>query len=243
MENKLRNLYALQQVDTTLDELEELKGDLPVEVRELERRMSELQDQLTKLEKLMMDSFIQRDSTDNEILALKEKLEKYKTQQYQVRSNREYDALTREMDHATDSVAKLEKDMEMLETKGTVAKADIETTKIQVQELGKILEEKRIALAEVSKATEDEERKYHHEREKLVVRINKEDLDTYERIRKARRGSAIVAVKRGACGGCFNKVPPQKLLELRQNSNIYTCEHCGRIIVSDEIAEASSAVA
>ncbi len=243
MENKLRNLYALQQVDSTLDELEELKGDLPAEVRELERRMSELQDQLAKLEKVMMDSFIQRDSADNEILAFKEKLEKYKVQQYQVRSNREYDALTREMDHATESVAKLEKDMGTFENRATIAKGDIETTKVQIQELAGILEEKRTALTEVSKATEAEERKYQHEREKLVVRINKEDLGTYERIRKARRGSAIVAVRRGSCGGCFNKVPPQKLLELRQNNKIYTCEHCGRIIVSDEIAEASSTVA
>ena len=243
MENKLRNLYALQQVDSALDELEELKGDLPAEVRELEHKMSELQEQLTRVEKLMMDSFIQRDNADSEILSLKEKLEKYKAQQYEVRSNKEYDALTREMDHAAESVSKMEKDMETFESKATIAKNDIETTRAQIQELTGVLGEKRTALAEVSKTTEDEERKYQHEREKLVVRIDKGDLDTYERIRKARNGSAIVAVKRGSCGGCFNKVPPQKLLELRQNNKIYLCEHCGRIIVSDEIAETSSTVA
>ena len=102
-----------------------------------------------------------------------------------------------------------------------------------------MLEEKKTALAEVSKTTEDEELQYTHEREKLVARIAKSDIFTYERIRKAKRGTAVVPVRRQACGGCHNRVPPQKLLELRKNDRIYTCERCGRIIVSDEIAQSS----
>ena len=243
MENKLRSLYALQLVDTALDELEELKGDLPSEVRELDGKMTALQNQLATLEQVMKDSFMQRDNTDNDILAFKEKLEKYKDQQYQVRSNKEYDALTREMDHATESVARLEKEMVLFENKATTAKADIEAVKVQIEELAKLLEEKGDALAEVSKETEEEERQYQHEREKILVRVDKRDLATYERIRKAKKGKAVVVVKRGACGGCFNRVPPQKLLELRQNNLLYTCERCGRIIVSDEIAEKSSTAA
>jgi predicted nucleic acid-binding Zn-ribbon protein len=99
-----------------------------------------------------------------------------------------------------------------------------------------VLGEKRAALAEVSKTTEEEEGKLRHEREKIVHRVAKGDLAQYERIRKAKKGKAVVPVRRAACGGCFARVPPQKLLELRQNSKIYLCEHCGRIIVSDEIA-------
>jgi len=241
LENKLRSLYALQQIDSHLDELEELKGDLPAETAELGAKVNELQTTLTNLEQTMKNAFALRDSADSEIISLKQKMERYKTQQYAVRNNREYDALTKEMDNAAATIEKLEKEMESLEAKATVARGEIETSKVLFEEATQALEEKRIALAEISKTTEAEEQKYAHDREKILVRIKKEDLVVYERIRKAKKGKAVVAVRRGSCGGCFNKVPPQKLLELRQNNKIYQCEHCGRIIVSDEIVETSSA--
>ncbi len=243
LENKLRVLYALQIVDINLDELEELKGDLPAEIRTLDARHAELVDHLAGLEKTMRNAFAGRDSADSEIIGLKEKVEKYKKQQFAVRNNREYDALTKEMDTAGGTIIKLEKEMEALEAKATAARDEIETSKLLVEESTKILDEKRAALAEVSKSTEDEELKFTHQRQKLVVRISKADLTTYERIRKAKKGKAVVPVRRGACGGCFNKVPPQKLLDLRQNKKIYLCEHCGRMIVSDEIVESSATFA
>jgi predicted nucleic acid-binding Zn-ribbon protein len=183
---------------------------------------------------------VMRDGADSEIVSLREKVERYKSQQYKVRNNREYDALTKEMDNAADTIARLEKEMEQLEGKATNARNDIEAATGQIEELTKALEEKQAALAEVAKSTEAEEEKYRHDRQKLVVRIPKSDLATYERIRKAKRGKAIVSVKRGACGGCYNRVPPQKILELRQNNKLFTCEHCGRILVSDEIVESVS---
>lgn len=240
MENKLRQLYALQQIDSSLDELEEMKGDLPTEIKGLEEKASGLESQIKALDDSMKAAFSSRDNADSEIIGLKEKVEKYKTQQFEVRTNKQYDALTREMDNAAANISRLEKEMEILEGKATNARSDIETTRGQLEELTKILDEKRLALAEVSKTTEEEEMKFRHERQNLVVRISKADLAAYERIRKAKKGKAIVPVKRGACGGCYNRVPPQKLLELRQNNKLYMCEHCGRIIVSDEIAETSS---
>lgn len=243
LENKLRHLYALQQIDNSLDELEELKGDLPGEVRDLEATQQELQKRLSDLESTMKTSFASRDNADSEIVGLKEKQTKYKSQQLEVKTNKQYDALTREMDHAAVSITKLEKDMVDLETRATVARNEIETVKVQLEDLNKQLDEKRLDLAEVSKSTETEELKCTHERQKVVARIAKEDLVVYERIRKAKKGKAIVPVKKGSCGGCFNKVPPQKLLELRRNDSIYTCEHCGRIVVSDGIAETGVSVA
>lgn len=243
MENKLLQLYTLQLIDTNLDELEEMKGSLPHEVRKLEARHAELLAKIHDLDRTMRDAFSQRENADNEILSLKEKSGKYKSQQLQVRNNKEYDALTREIDHATETAARLEKEMAALEIKATVARTGIETEKKELEDLEVVLAEKRKDLAEVSKSTEDEERKYQHEREKALVRISKADLEVYERIRKARKGKAVVPVKRGSCGGCFNKVPPQELLELRQNKKIYTCEHCGRIIVSDTIVENVSTAA
>ncbi len=242
LENKLRLLYALQIIDNSLDELEEMKGDLPGEVRTLEANRQELQARLATLETTMKSSFAARDNADSEIIGLKEKQVKYKSQQLEVKTNKQYDALTREMEHAAGSIVKLEKEMAELETTATVARNEIETVKVQLEDLGRQLEEKRVDLAEVSKSTEDEELKYTHERQKVVARIERDDLAVYERIRKAKKGKAVVPVKKGSCGGCFNKVPPQKLLELRQNNSLYTCEHCGRIIVSDGIVEANATV-
>ena len=240
MENKLRNLYTLQNIDSNLDELGEMKGDLPAEIGGLEDRANELRSHKTALEESMRNAFAMRDGADSEILSLKEKVERYKSQQYTVRNNREYDALTKEMDSATETIARLEKEMDQLEGKATTARNDIAIVTGQLEELNKVLEEKRAALAEVSRANEAEEEKYRHDRQKLVVRIPKADLATYERIRKAKRGKAIVSVKRGACGGCYNRVPPQMILELRQNNRLFMCEHCGRILVSDEIVESAS---
>jgi predicted nucleic acid-binding Zn-ribbon protein len=233
----------LQLVDSHLDELEELKGDLPSEVNDLEGQLSELDKKREELEGTMRGAFSGRNEADSDIVGLKDKLEKYKQQQYAVRNNREYDALTREMDAASASISRLEGEMEELERKASVARSDIDETKREMEDLDKVLREKRSALAEVSKATEEEELRYSHEREKLASRIGKGDLSRYERIRKAKRGKAIVPVKRGACGGCYNRVPPQRLLELRQNTRIYTCERCGRMLVSDEIAEATVDIA
>jgi predicted nucleic acid-binding Zn-ribbon protein len=239
----LQYLFALQQIDSHLDELEEQTGDLPREVRGLEAKSAELEAQIRALEEEMRSAFAGRDEADSDIVNLRAKVEKYKSQQLLVKSNREYDALTRETDMATETIAKKEQEMEQLEGKGTLARTDLETVRAQAVEVTALLEEKRVALAEVSKTTEDEELEYGEKRKKLLARISAADLAAYERIRRAKRGGeAVVRVKRSACGGCYGRVPPQILLELRQNNRLYTCEHCGRIIVSDEVAEASAQI-
>ena len=171
MENKLRNLYALQMIDSHLDELEEMKGDLPGEVRNLEGQLAEIQERLASLESEMRSSFVSRDDADSQILGLKEKLDTYRQQQFAVRNNREYDALTREMDTATSSIARLEKEMEEFENRATLARTTLESTREGIGAVESTLEEKRAALAEVSKATEDEELRFRHEREKIVVTV------------------------------------------------------------------------
>ncbi len=237
MESKLRNLFALQFIDTRLDEMEELKGDLPGEIKGLEERMRDLTTAKAAQEQTMKSSFAQRDKADNEIISLKEKLERYKAHQTKVRNNREYDALMKEMDNATEKVTKLEQDMAALETKATVARGEIEVVTAQIEELQKLLDEKRADLSVISASNEQEESRYREERRKMAGKLAKGDLAAYERIRKAKRGKAVVPVERDACGGCYNRVPPQKILELKQNSRVYTCEHCGRILVSDEIVK------
>jgi predicted nucleic acid-binding Zn-ribbon protein len=237
LKSKLQHLYALQLIDASLDELQQQKGDLPAEVQKLEGELAGQREHHAATEQTMRQAFTKRENADNEILTLKAKLEKYKSQQFSVRTNREYDALTREMDAASDTIQRLEKEMIQLEAQATTARTEMGEIQLTIDAAAKILEEKVVALAEVSKLTEDEELQLEHERQKAVVRVSKADLATYERIRNAKKGMAIVPVKKGACGGCFNRVPPQKLLELRQNEHLYKCERCGRIIVSDEIVE------
>ncbi|MBP1691176.1 MAG: Zn-ribbon protein [Bacteroidetes bacterium] len=237
MKTKLQYLYALQLIDTNLDELLQQKGDLPAEVQKLEKDLADQRQHHDAVEQAMRQAFTQRDNADSEIVGLRQRLEKYKSQQFAVRSNREYDALTREMDGASEAITRLEKEMEQLEAQATNARTELAEIDLRIEAAKVHLEEKRVALAEISKLTEDEELHFQHERQKAVTRISKQDLAAYERIRKAKKGMAVVPVKKGACGGCYNRVPPQKLLELRQNERMYTCERCGRIIVSDEIVE------
>ena len=240
MEDRLRLLYKLQKVDISLDELHELKGDLPRIVARLEQELAQREEGKAELEALIKQSTIGRDQTDLEIVTQKELAEKYKAQQFQVKTNKQYDALTREIEHALAKIVQLEKDMETTEGKMVMAKQDLEAVNPQIEELRRELADRKGELDRVNKEHEEEELKLKHDREKLIVRISKQDLVAYERIRKAKDGKAVVPVNRGACGGCYKRVPPQTVLELRKHSRLLTCEHCGRILVSDEIVEIAS---
>ncbi len=235
MENKLRLLYALQQIDSNFDELQDLKGDLPRIVADMQERVRAQEAKLKELETLAKSSLVRRDEIDVEIISSKEKIEKYKEQQFQIKTNKQYDALTREIDLTQARVIALQKEMDVVEGRASVAKQDIETLKPTLEELQKELQEHEAELDLVNKEHEDEELKLKHEREKLIVRIDKNDLRAYERIRKAMGGKAVVAVRRNACGGCFKRVTPQAAVELRKNLKLMICEHCGRMMVSDEI--------
>lgn len=243
MENRLRGLFALQIVDLRLDELEAQKGDLPQQVVELEDKYQSLRQQLDDLASLIKASLMERDKLDVDIIALVQNVEKYKNQQFQVKNNRQYDALTREIEMAQANMEKSQRTLEELEGKVKVANEDVKKFRVESDVIARELEEKRAELGRVAKLNEDEELEYTHERQKTVVRLAKADLEMYERIRKAKGGRAVVDVRRGACGGCFHRIPPQRLLELRKSSQIYKCEHCGRILVSDEIAQTSTGAA
>ncbi len=239
VEKQLKYLYALQNVDSQLQEVLDLKGDLPGIVAGLQARTAEAKAKVKALSDGMKQAKIDRDSADVGIIDCGEKVEKYKGQQLHVKSNKQYDALTREIEAAEAKSVKLEKEMEFLEGRMQLFKSDLEAATAQYEEVNGELAEKQKELREVNKEHEKEELKLQHEREKILARVEDEDVERYERIKKAKGGQAVVAVKRGACGGCYNRVPPQKILEIRQNSKLFQCEHCGRILVSDHIVEMS----
>ena len=237
MENRLRSLYLLQLVDSNLDELQEMKGDLPQIVAELSENVKNKLANKKELEDILKKSIIIRDRTDTDILTLKAKIEKYKTQQFQVKTNKQYDILAREIDLSQEKITTLQRDMELLEGKAMLAKEDAEKLLPELETLQAELANRKKELAAVNKEHEDEELKLQHQREKIVNKISKADYQMYIRIRGAEDGRAIVAVQRNSCGGCFNRVTPQRVLELRKNAALIACERCGRILVSDEIVE------
>lgn len=240
MENRLRLLFSLQRIDSEHDDIRDLKGDLPQRVANLEQHLSEKESLLRSLQDQLKQAMLQRDEHDLEIASEREKIEKYKSQQFQVKTNKQYDALTREIEYSQEKINTLQREIDVLEGRAKLAKADQETLKLEIEALKTDLKEKLAELEVVNSEHEEEERRLQHKREKIVVQISKDDIRTYERIRQAKDGLAVVPVRRNACGGCFKRVPPQIMQELRKNAQLMTCEHCGRILVSDEIVEVVS---
>ena len=237
MYDRLKILYLLQQIDNQLDELEELRGDLPNMVRDLEEKIKGFVEDIEAKEKEQKDSVKNRDGNEDEIENLKENQKKFKAQLYQVRNNKEYDALTKEIDHTEEQINKLEAENNSLADKSKVLTQEIEEISPRVEELKKELKEKEADLKEIIKANEREELKLREERKKFESEVKKNDLSSYMRIRKAKKGLAVATIKRSACSGCYNIVPSQRQLEIRRNNRLFYCEYCGRILVSSEIAE------
>jgi predicted nucleic acid-binding Zn-ribbon protein len=235
LEATLRLLYQLQKVDSNLDDVEETKGDLPEIVKDLEEKIAALAEKAAVKQKYIDEFVSSRNKADNDIKDFEEKLKKYKEQQYQVRNNKEYDAITKEIDFAQESVKTLSKQFEDFENKMSIAKSELEEYTTTLAEYSENLSENKKELAEVSKETAEEELKYNHEREKIVARLNKDVLSRYEKIRSG-RGKAVSIIRKNSCSGCGNRIPPQHIMEIRRDDKIYLCQHCGRIVVSDEHA-------
>ncbi len=237
MISKLVTLYSLQLIDDELDELEELRGDLPLRVNGLNAKIKEIQDQIDEKENAKLESLEKRKANDEESARLKANLKKFKAQLYKVRNNKEYDALTKEIDHSETEIERLEVENMDMELRNEKIKFEIEELTPGVDELNKDLSENEVELKKIIKANEIEEQKLREKRDKIAAEVKKPDYKVYMRIRKALKGKAIVTINRSACSGCHNIVPSQRQIELRQNRRLFTCESCGRILVSAEVAE------
>lgn len=241
MINRLKVLYELQLVDDQLDELEELRGDLPHAVESLETKINEIKKSNTDKEKEKKESLKKREENEEEIEKHQENQKKFKAQLYQVRNNKEYDALTKEIDHTEDQVKKLEAENNSLADLSKKLSDEIEEISPMLETLNVELKEKQEDLKVIIKANEKEDVKLKSRRKEIVELIKKPDYSAYMRIRKAKKGKAVVTIKRSACSGCHNIVPPQRQLEIRRNNRLFFCEYCGRILVSPEVAEKTEA--
>ena len=175
-------------------------------------------------------------ANENEVERLKISLEKFKSQLYQVRNNKEYDALTKEIEHSEEKITALEKENIELENKIQMLKNEIEETSPQLEEFLEEAKIKEEELKGIIKANEREETKLSAKREDIASKVRKSDYNTYTRIRKALGGKAVATITRGACTGCHNVVPPQRQIEIKSSTRLFTCESCGRLLISPNVA-------
>lgn len=234
MQKVLEYLVEIQKLDTRLSELESLRGDLPQQVGRLRQDLEEAEKEFVENEERLKTCLKEQGIAELEVKALAGKKKKYQDQLYQVKNNREYDAVTHELENIKTSVEQKENSILELMDLETTTKEYLETATVKIQELKEGLKgrtgELKMRLAE----TEKEESALNHEREKVLRKLDTRHLSMYERIRKAKNGFAVVSVVRNACGGCYNSLPPQRMLEIRQMNRLFLCEVCGRILIWDD---------
>lgn len=235
---RLEALTKLQKIDSELDEIKKVRGALPEEVMDLEDEIAGYQTRIDKQNAELSD-FEKSITTNKTSIKDAEKLiKKYEEQQMNVRNNREYDAISKETELQQLEIQILEKRIKEAKVKIDSKKEEIERSQEILDERSKDLESKKKELETISSESEGEEEKLLKDREKAAKHIEERYLKSYNKVRNnMRNGLAVVPVRRGACGGCFNIVPPQKQAEIREKKKIIVCEHCGRILadVEDEI--------
>jgi predicted nucleic acid-binding Zn-ribbon protein len=236
----INSLMELQRIDTQLQQLEGLKGDLPNQVRRLNQELMEAEKSLEIHEKKSVDYKKEAGIIEMEIKALEGKQKKYQNQLFEVKTNREYDAVTHEIESVKIEIGKKESRMlelmDLVENGGKI----VEEARIQTTRLKGEFEKKSTDLSKKQEATERDEIALRDKRGKALRGIEPKWLASYERIRNAKNGLAMVPVVRNACGGCHKTFPPQRVLEIREGNRLYLCDVCGRMLYWDDILSEQS---
>ena len=237
---KLEAILNLQNIDSRLDAIFKVRGALPEEVQDLE---DEIIGYETRLSKFNADISSMEDEIKKYKDAIKDSeklIKKYQDQQMNVRNNREYDAITKELELQDLEIQVSKKKITETQVRIENKEKDIADLNEILKDRQKDLDQKKGELDTIVSESENEEKKLRNEREKAAKKVEERLIKSYDKIRiNAKNGLAVVLVKRGACGGCFNIVPPQRQAEIRERKKIIVCEHCGRILagVEDEIVE------
>lgn len=236
VELKLRALHELQTVVSEVDKIKVLRGELPLEVQDLEDEIAGLKTRLINL-----DSEIKNLDTanNNKKIAIKDSqalITKYTEQQNNVRNNREFDSLSKEIEFQNLEIELSEKRIKEFTIEMKEKEENVTTSKKLLTERQEDLERKKGELQEIQEETKIEEEKLRAKSEKIELFIEPRLLTAFKRIRKnARNGLAVVTIQRDACGGCFNKIPPQRQMDIANRKKIIVCEYCGRILVDPQI--------
>jgi predicted nucleic acid-binding Zn-ribbon protein len=236
VEERLRALFSLQLVDSEIDKIKTLRGELPLEVQDLEdeivgleTRLGNLRDEVTNLDKSVSKK-------NNEIAEAEALIKKYEEQQKNVRNNREFDSLSKEIEYQNLEIELYNKKIREFNFQIDEKKVVITDSETTLGDRQADLENKKSELDEIISDTQKEEEGLYKKSDKIQALIEDRLLTAYKRIRSnARNGLAVVSIQRDACGGCFNQIPPQRQLDIKSRKKIIVCEYCGRILVDDEI--------
>ena len=236
VEQKLVALYTLQQVDSKIDEIRAYRGNLPLEIQDMEDEIAGLETRIANFKEESKKH--QKDIADYKI-KIKETealIKKYEEQQNNVRNNREYDSLTKEIEYQTLDIQLSEKRIKEITAKDNDVAAKVEAAQQRLAELTSSLNEKKEELHSLVEGTEKEEEQLLQRSAECEKYVEDRLLVAYKRIRKnARNGLAVVGIFDEACGGCFNRIPPQHQLDICTHKKIIVCEYCGRILVDKGI--------
>jgi predicted nucleic acid-binding Zn-ribbon protein len=236
VEERLRALFSLQLVDSEIDKIKTLRGELPLEVQDLEDEIAGLETRLGNLkeEVVVLEKSVSKKNI--EITEAETLIKKYEEQQKNVRNNREFDSLSKEIEYQNLEIELYNKKIREFNFQIEEKKLVIAESVATLADRQNDLDNKKSELDEIISDTQKEEEGLYKKLEKVQTIIEDRLLTAYKRIRSnARNGLAVVPVQRDACGGCFNQIPPQTQLDIKSRKNIIVCEYCGRILVDDEI--------
>lgn len=237
VEQKLKNLYQLQTMLSEIDRIKILRGELPLEVQDLEDEIEGLTHRMGKYNEDVEACKADIAAKKAKINEAQQAIARYKEQLNDVKNNREYDMLSKEIEFQSLEVELQNKRIGEAQRAIENRKADIETARHQLEERRADLDVKKAELNEITAETKAEEEKLREKAKNLEQSIEPRLLTAFKRIRKnTRNGLGIVYVQRDACGGCFNKIPPQRQLDIRMRKKIIVCEYCGRIMIDPELA-------
>ncbi|MCC7232000.1 MAG: hypothetical protein IT242_03580 [Bacteroidia bacterium] len=242
VEEKLKALYMLQEIDSNIDKIRTIRGELPMEVSDLEDEIAGLTTRLDHFNSEVSNLEEQITKKKQTIKDAKESIKKYESQQNKVKNNREFDSLNKEIEFQNLEIQLAEKRSKEFAA-DVISKAAVrDETQSILDEKNAVLKLKKAELESIVAETQKEEEQLHKISSKTQTIIDERLLGAYTRVRgNARNGLGVVAIQRDACGGCFNKIPPQRQLDIRQHKKIIVCEHCGRILVDSKIAEEETA--
>ena len=237
VEEKLQSLYQLQTMLTEIDKIKTLRGELPLEVQDLEDEIAGLTTRIEKASADVVEMSKGVAENKNTIEVSRQAVNKYQEQQDHVSNNREFDSLNKEIEFKNLEIELAEKRIREFTNAINAKKEEIENNRALVAEKQQDLEIKKSELQEIIEENRQEEERLREKCKNLELNIEPRLLQSFKRIRNnTRNGLGIVYVQRESCGGCFNKIPPQRQLDIRMRKKIIVCEYCGRIMIDPELA-------
>jgi uncharacterized protein len=235
IQDKLLVFYELAQVDSELAEIEEEKGDLPHTIKRQEENIKNYQEYISENEKVIDKLDIEEQKLAKENKSCEEIINKYDEQKYSVKSNKEYDDIVKAIDSNFTIVEKNEKRIKEIISEVETLSTKVDDYKKRFEEESKELEENKSRLDELNQQYEDEEKELNEKRDELIKKLDEDKKNLYNRINKSYKGEAISVVRKENCSGCFNSIPPQRVIEIRSAQRIFTCQSCGRILIDETL--------